>query len=101
LPNDIVPPQTERADAPAGRVIPQDPEALLYQAEASYLMALSERTLEAYRLKGGGPPFTVIGKRGVRYRRGDLIEWIATRRRRSTSDPGREDSGAEDHGGKS
>lgn len=80
--------QTDRADAPAGRIIPQDPDALLYQAEVAYLTAQSERTLEAYRLRGGGPPFIVIGKRGVRYRRGDVQEWIAARRRRSTSDSG-------------
>ena len=80
--------QADRTDAPAGRVIPQDPDALLYQAEVAYLTAQSERTLEAYRLKGGGPPFIAIGKRGVRYRRGDVQDWIAARRRRSTSDPG-------------
>lgn len=80
--------QGHRADAPAGRIIPQDPDALLYQAEVAYLTAQSERTLEAYRLKGGGPPFIVIGKRGVRYRRGDVQDWITARRRRSTSDPG-------------
>lgn len=73
---------------PAGRIIPQDPDALLYQAEVAYLTAQSERTLEAYRLKGGGgPPFVVIGKRGVRYRRADVLQWVTERRRRSTSDP--------------
>jgi hypothetical protein len=80
--------QADRADAPAGRIISQDPDALLYQAEVAYLTAQSERTLEAYRLKGGGPPFIVIGKRGVRYRRGDVQDWVAVRRRRSTTDPG-------------
>src|SRR5579863_8844079 len=96
--NDAVLPQSERADAPAGRVIPQDRDALLYQSEAAYLTAQSERTLEAYRLKGGGPAYTRVGKRGVRYRRGDLLEWIAGRRRRSTSDHGPEDRGPEDRG---
>jgi hypothetical protein len=52
------------------------PDALLYQSEALYLTAQSERTLEAYRLKRGGPPFIVIGKRGVHYRRGDLLDRI-------------------------
>ena len=80
--------------APAGRIIPQDPGALLYQSEALYLTAQSERTLEAYRLKGGGPPFIVIGKRGVHYRRGDLLGWIAAFRRRSTSAPGPADRDA-------
>jgi hypothetical protein len=88
LPNDTLLQPDTRADAPAGRVIPQDPDALLYQAEAAYLTALSERTLEALRLRGGGPAFIGVGKRGVRYRRGDLLAWIEQRRRRSTSDPG-------------
>lgn len=88
LPNDLPLPAAERADAPAGRIIPADPDALLFQAEAAYLTGCSGRTLEAWRLHGGGPPYIVIGKRSVRYRRGDLIEWMDARRRRSTSDPG-------------
>ena len=78
----------QRADAPAGRIIPRDPDALLYEGEAAYLTGLSERTLQDYRLRGGGPAFIRIGKRGVRYRRGDLLDWIADRRRTSTSDTG-------------
>jgi predicted DNA-binding transcriptional regulator AlpA len=84
--NDALLPQDERADAPSGRVIPLDPDALLYQREASYLAGLSHRTLEAMRLRGGGPPYIKIGS-AVRYRRGDLVEWIDAHRRRSTSDP--------------
>jgi hypothetical protein len=80
--------QPNRADAPAGRIIPLDPEALLFQSEAAYLIAASTRTLEAWRLHGGGPPFIGLGRRAVRYRRRDLLEWIEARRRRSTSDPG-------------
>jgi len=82
--------QPNRADAPAGRIIPLDPEALLFQSEAAYLTAASTRTLEAWRLHGGGPPFISLGRRAVRYRRRDLLEWIEGRRRRSTSDPGPE-----------
>lgn len=77
-----------RADAPAGRIIPSDDDALLFQSEAAYLLGNSERTLEAWRLHGGGPPFIALGRRTVRYRRGDLLAWIAARRRQSTSDPG-------------
>jgi hypothetical protein len=86
--------QAERADAPAGRVIPQDPDALLYQSEVAYLTAQSGRTLEAYRLRGGGPTYVVVGKSGVRYRRADVLAWIAARRRRSTSDPGPAEDGS-------
>jgi hypothetical protein len=85
--NDLTSPQA-RADAPAGRIIPLDPDALLFQSEAAYLAAVSVRTLEAWRLHGGGPPFIAIGRRAVRYRRRDLLDWMEARRRRSTSDPG-------------
>lgn len=77
-----------RADAPAGRIIPTDGDALLFQSEAAYLTGCSGRTLEAWRLHGGGPPFIAIGRRAIRYRRRDLLDWIDARRRRSTSDPG-------------
>jgi hypothetical protein len=80
--------EAARADAPAGRIIPSDDEALLFQSEAAYLLGNSARTLEAWRLQGGGPPFIALGRRTVRYRRGDLLVWIAARRRRSTSDIG-------------
>lgn len=77
----------EPADAPCGRIIPRDPDANLYPLEAAYISGQSPRTLEAWRLRGGGPPFIQIG-RSIRYRRGDLLDWLAKRRRISTSDPG-------------
>ena len=77
----------EPADAPCGRIIPRDPDAMLYGPEAAHLSGQSNRTLEAYRSRGGGPPFVRIG-RAIRYRRGDLLDWLAARRRTSTSDPG-------------
>ena len=72
---------------PCGRIIPRDPDAMLYGPEAAHLSGQSNRTLEAYRSRGGGPPFVRIG-RAIRYRRGDLLDWLAARRRTSTSDPG-------------
>lgn len=72
---------------PAGRPIPRDPDALLFGAEAASLVALSIRTFEALRLRGGGPPFIKLG-RAVRYRRGDVLAWAAGKLRRSTSDTG-------------
>ncbi len=86
--NDNIGSEAGRADAPAGRLIPLDPDALLFQSEAAYLIGCSGRTLEAWRLHGGGPPFIQLGRRAVRYRRRDLLGWIEARRRRSTSDPG-------------
>ena len=76
-------------DKPAGRPIPQDPEAALFEAEASHLAGPSVRTLQALRLRGGGPVFFYAGsRRAVRYRRRDLLEWVKQRIRRSTSDLG-------------
>ena len=74
---------------PSGRLIPLDPDARLDEAEAAFLCCLSPRSLQALRWRGGGPPYVKLGKRrGVRYQRGDLLQWLAKRRRTSTSDPG-------------
>lgn len=75
-------------ERPAGRPIPSDVKALLYTAEAAYVLGLSPRTLESMRLRGGGPPYIAVTSKAVRYRRGDLEDWIASRRRLSTSDGG-------------
>ena len=73
--------------APAGRLIPADPDALFFTNEAAYLAGLSPRTLEKLRIVGGGPKFVKLG-RATRYRRRDLAEWIERRQRKSTSDLG-------------
>jgi Helix-turn-helix domain len=73
-----------RPIAVCGRPLPTDPDALLYSAEAAYLMALSVRTLEGLRLRGDGPPFFRIN-RAIRYRRADVIAWTNKRRFSSTS----------------
>jgi excisionase family DNA binding protein len=52
-----------------------DPEALLNDIEAARLLSLSSRTLQAWRLKGGGPPFVRLG-RAVRYQRAALAKWM-------------------------
>ena len=76
-------------DEPAGRPIPQDPEAALFEAEVAFLTGLSVRSIQALRLRGGGPVFFYAGtRRAVRVRRRDVLEWIEQRIRRSTSDPG-------------
>lgn len=55
----------------------RDPDDLLNEVEAADLLRLSVRTLQAWRCKGIGPRFVRIG-RIIRYRRGDLTDWIAT-----------------------
>lgn len=73
-------------EEPGGRAIPEHPAALLYTVEAAFLLGLSPRTLEAFRLRGGGPPYIAVTRKAIRYRRQDLEIWIAARRRISTSD---------------
>ena len=84
----------EPSDEPAGRPIPEHPDALLYPAEVAFLLGLSIRTLEAARLRGGGVPYIRLGRRAIRYRRSDVMDWIESHRRKSTSDPGSSDDAA-------
>jgi excisionase family DNA binding protein len=72
---------------PSGRQLPTDSDALLYPAEAAHLLAMSDRTLEGLRVKGGGPRFYRLG-RAVRYRRRDLNAWIEARNYTSTAGAG-------------
>ena len=60
---------------------------LLATGEAAALVGLSPRTLERYRVTGEGPRFLKLGRRVV-YPRLELDNWLATKVRRSTSDPG-------------
>lgn len=75
------------APGPCGRPIPTDPDAALFEEEAAELEGVSVRTLQAKRVRGGGPEYFKVG-RSVRYTRRLLLEHRATKQRRSTSDPG-------------
>ena len=55
--------------------------------EAAHYVGLSASTLAKMRLRGDGPMYAKAGPRIVIYDRGDLDAWLASRRRRSTSDP--------------
>ena len=48
-------------------------------------LACEVKTLQAWRCRGGGPPFIRVG-RLVRYRPQDVEAWIASRRVSSTSE---------------
>lgn len=62
-------------------------EYLDTRAAAEYV-GMSSKTLEKLRWAGGGPAYYKLG--GIRYRLDDLDMWRESRRRISTSDPGRE-----------
>ena len=58
---------------------------LFTEHEAAHFLGVSFRTLQAWRVRGGGPRFCKIG-RIVRYRQTDLAAWVESRSRASTSD---------------
>jgi predicted DNA-binding transcriptional regulator AlpA len=60
---------------------------LLDTDQAAKYTTLTRKTLERLRWAGGGPDFLKLSGL-VRYTTEDLDKWIASRRRRSTSDPG-------------
>jgi excisionase family DNA binding protein len=57
---------------------------LLNETRAAEYLGLSVRTLQAWRVRGGGPVFVKLG-RAVRYRPDDLNAWITERMAASTS----------------
>ena len=57
----------------------------LTEKQAAYYLNMSVRTLQSWRLRGGGPVFTRLGARAVRYRRMDIQSWIESGRLSSTS----------------
>ena len=72
----------------AGSPVALDPEEKFDQeAAARHLFGEggSSRTLETWRVRGGGPLFLKVGRRVI-YRRRDLDAWLAERERASTSD---------------
>ena len=60
------------------------PESLLTPAEAARFLHISERTLEGWRTRGGGPDFVAISPRCVRYGPAVLREFVAARTQTST-----------------
>ena len=58
--------------------IPSDPLALLKQRQVAALTGLSERKLEADRLRGIGIPYVRFSKRCIRYLRRDVDSHVAS-----------------------
>ena len=53
------------------------PAALWTEAEAARYLSLTIRSLQSWRLRGGGPPFRKLGRRLVRYHPETVIAWAA------------------------
>ncbi len=65
-------------------------QKLVTTAAAADRLSISPRTLERWRIVGGGPPYRKLGPQIVRYDVAELDEWYAGSRRTSTSDAGPE-----------
>lgn len=57
---------------------------LLNEKQAAEVLGLSHRTLQNWRVKGGGPRFVKLSG-SVRYRERDLEAWVESRVTASTS----------------
>ncbi len=64
------------------------PPRLLTEKDVAQALSLSVRTIQAFRLRGGGPRFIKIGSRAVRYRPEDVSAFLIDAARTSTSDLG-------------
>lgn len=62
-------------------------QPLLTERAAADLLAVSPRTLQAWRIRGGGPRYVKIAA-AVRYRPEDLAAFIDSETRRHTADTG-------------
>ena len=60
-------------------------DALLCTMNAARVLAVSPRTLEDWRLRGGGPIFRKLGRRTVRYALRDLESFAAEDARTNTA----------------
>jgi excisionase family DNA binding protein len=63
----------------------QRTKKLITETEAASLLGISRRTLQKWRLTGGGPEYLKVGK-CVRYAEDCIQGWLERCRRRSTSE---------------
>ena len=62
-----------------------DGDEIFHTPEAGDYVKHSSSTMEKLRVRGGGPVYSKPTRRVI-YRRRDLDDWLASKRRRSTSD---------------
>ena len=68
-------------DAPAN-----SQEALLTEQQAASLLNVNPRTMQKWRIQGGGPRFVRMSRRCIRYWPKDLRDWVQNRIKSSTSE---------------
>jgi predicted DNA-binding transcriptional regulator AlpA len=63
-----------------------DSDDLLTTSEISEWLGLSTSYFEIGRHKGYGPPYIRVTARRIRYRRADVLAWLAARKHRRTAE---------------
>lgn len=63
-----------------------DPALHIDEKKAAEYLGISHKTLQGYRVKGGGPEYIKVGARSVRYKIADIIKWAENRKRKNSSE---------------
>ena len=61
------------------------PDQLLTEKTAAGILCYSQRALQNWRVRGGGPDYIKVNGNSVRYQMRDLTKWIEDRKRGNTS----------------
>jgi len=61
-------------------------EALLTEQQAASLLNVNPRTMQKWRIQGGGPRFVRMSRRCIRYWPKDIRDWVQNRIKSSTSE---------------
>jgi predicted DNA-binding transcriptional regulator AlpA len=81
--------QTHHLDNNAAELIAAgagDADDLMTTAQVAAWLGVSMIWLHIGRMRGYGPPFVRMGPRLIRYKRSDVLEWLAERAYRSTGE---------------
>jgi hypothetical protein len=71
---------------PEPESLPLDPHACYLPAQLAAYLQVSEDTLETWRRRGGGPEYLKLKSGRIRYEGQAVLQWLASRRRRHTSE---------------
>jgi predicted DNA-binding transcriptional regulator AlpA len=75
-----------RAPYIAGLAVGADPDKLLDTKQLAEWLGMSVQWLEIGRCNRYGPPYKRLGQKAVRYRVGDVLEWLEERSHKSTAE---------------
>lgn len=78
-------PYLDRAGMPAASAAGFRP--LITERQAGELLAISPRTLQAWRAQGDGPPYLKLRNGAVRYEPDALMQWALGQGREHTASP--------------